>query len=388
MKRKILVRSTFILLSLFLICSVVITGYNHSIPDSISVFAVEDVSSKDIAPFVSISTVKNDVAEAKLFGVVKLKSIDVKLLCDKEVYVGGMPVGIKLYTDGILISGTSEVDTKSRNVNPGELAGLKAGDIIKKINGNEVGSISDVLNAAKDSGGKEIPIKYERNGKLYETKLIPVKSVSEGVYKLGLWVRDGTAGIGTVTYIDPENNAFGGLGHGVCDSDTARLLPMNRGVLCDVTINNVDKGKKGDPGELQGYFSGEDKGVLISNTDFGVFGAFNSIETKKLKKIKIGLKDELKPGPATILCTLSDNNICEYDIEIEKINNNSNPTKNFNIKVTDKELISKAGGIVQGMSGSPIIQNGKLVGAVTHVLVDDPTRGYGIYIENMLSNSN
>lgn len=313
---------------------------------------------------------------------IQLCSIDLQ---GKKLYAGGIPFGIKLYTDGVLISGISKVDTDSGNVSPGEKAGLKSGDIIKKINDKEAYGIASVLDAAYNSNGKSVKFVIQRGEDLLETDITPVRSKDGGSYSFGLWVRDGTAGIGTVTYIDPETMAFGGLGHGVCDSQSGELLPMNEGKVNEVEINGVDKGKKGDPGELQGHFSSNDKGIIISNTEYGVFGVYNSVNTENLKLFDVGGKDELMEGPATILCTLKDNNICEYNIEIEKINNKDSETKNFIVKVTDKSLLELTGGIVQGMSGSPIIQNGKLVGAVTHVLVDDPTKGYGIYIENMLN---
>ncbi|MBE6572899.1 MAG: SpoIVB peptidase [Ruminococcaceae bacterium] len=306
---------------------------------------------------------------------------------NKKLIAGGMPFGIKLFCDGVLISGVSEVDGIDGNTNPGMKAGLKAGDIIKKINGKDIFGISNVLESAYNSEGKTVRFTVMRGNKLFETDITPIKSKSNDNYSYGLWVKDGTSGIGTITYIDPQSLEFGGLGHGVCDSSSGKVLPMNNGKVNDVKISDVEKSKKGDPGELHGFLSGNDIGVIISNTEFGVFGVYNDIDISSCKAYTVGNKDELKEGPATILCTLSENNICEYEIKIEKINNNNEKTKNFIVKVTDKELLSETGGIVQGMSGSPIIQNGRLVGAVTHVLVDDPTRGYGIYIENMLNAS-
>lgn len=313
---------------------------------------------------------------------IRLCSLD---LHGKKLYAGGIPFGIKLYTDGILISGISTVDTDKGNVSPGEAAGLKCGDIIKKINGKEAYGISSVLDAAYSSNGEPVKLLIQRGDKTLEADIVPARSKGDGGYSFGLWVRDGTAGIGTVTYIDPDSKAFGGLGHGVCDSQSGEIMPMNEGKVNEVTISGVEKGKKGDPGELQGHFSSNDTGIILSNTEYGVFGIYNSVDTSSLKLLDVGGKEELKEGHATILCTLRDNNICEYDIIIEKINDKDTETKNFIIKITDKELLENTGGIVQGMSGSPIIQNNKLVGAVTHVLVDDPTRGYGIYIENMLN---
>ncbi|MBR5514825.1 MAG: PDZ domain-containing protein, partial [Clostridia bacterium] len=228
-----------------IILSFALTGYAYSIPGNIAVFASEDIDSRNIAPFVCLEASSEGNADAKLFGVVKLKEVDVNLLTKKELLLGGMPFGVKLYTDGLLISGSSCVDCKDNDINPGELAGIRAGDIIKKVNGKDVIRISDLLDAAKESNGNEITLKILRNNELLDISITPVKSESEGVYKLGLWVRDGTAGIGTVTYIDPNTNAFGGLGHGVCDSETGKILPMSNGKLTDVVINNVKKGESG-----------------------------------------------------------------------------------------------------------------------------------------------
>ena len=373
--KSFIIKGTAAFLSLMLVIGIFYLTNTSYIPDAVTAFAFSSTTEKNVnknAIFVNNDNNENSDS-SKNTG-----------FAGKKLIVGGMPFGIKLYTDGILISGTGEVDTSKGNENPGKSAGLSAGDIIKKINGKEVSGVRDILDAAFNSDGNPLKLHIQRGNKHFETEITPLLSESENAYKLGLWVRDGTAGIGTVTYIDPETNYFGGLGHGVCDSDTGIILPMSRGKLNEVTINAVDKGVKGDPGELRGFFSSDEIGVLISNTDYGVFGVYNNIDLSNTREIECGCYTEVKEGAASILCTLSSNNICEYDIEIEEICKNSGGTKNFIVKVTDEELIKETGGIVQGMSGSPIIQNGKLIGAVTHVLVEDPTRGYGIFIENML----
>jgi stage IV sporulation protein B len=202
-----------------------------------------------------------------------------------------------------------------------------------------------------------------------------------------MWIRDSTAGIGTVTFINPDNNMFAGLGHGICDVDTAELMPMLKGQIIDVTISAVNKGKPGYPGELQGYFNPEKIGSLIGNTDTGVYGIYSKIpDNIPTEPLPIGLRQEVEEGRAYIYCTTDSNEVEKYEIEIIKINQNSSDLKNFIIKITDPKLLEATGGIVQGMSGSPVVQNDKIIGAVTHVLINDPTKGYGIFIESMLKN--
>ncbi len=298
------------------------------------------------------------------------------------VSVGGMAFGIKFYTEGVLVCGVSDVDTDEGNISPGTIAGLKKGDIITKMDDTVITEVKDILKILKKSESKPINICFQRENKSKSTTVTPVRSASEGGYKLGLWLKDGTAGIGTVTYIE-DNGDFAGLGHGVCDAESGELLKLRKGKVTDVTVTGIKLSSQGDPGCLQGLFTNE-TGFVFSNTVQGVFGKLEAYPDTNMKAL-IASADETKEGPATILCTLDDNIICQYDIDIEKINHNDSNTKNFIIKVTDEDLVEKTGGIVQGMSGSPIIQNGKLVGAVTHVLVDDPTKGYGIFIENMLN---
>lgn len=300
------------------------------------------------------------------------------------VIVGGMPFGIKFYTEGILVSGISEVDTDEGNISPGKLAGLENGDIITAIDGITINNASEMMELVSSSKGAELSFDVLRNTKKLKLKVQPRLSLSENQYKTGLWIKDGTAGIGTVTYIDKQNSSFAGLGHGVCDTETAELLKMKKADVCDVIISRIKKGVPDDPGALQGILSASDKGYLTGNTAHGVYGVIDFDDSSDNIKAVIAPKEELVEGPADILCTLDDNSIGKYSIEIEKIFKHSENTKNFIIRVTDPKLIKSTGGIVQGMSGSPIIQDGKLVGAVTHVLVEDPTRGYGIFIENML----
>ena len=301
------------------------------------------------------------------------------------VIPGGMPFGIKFYTEGVTVVGFCDVETTEGTVNPARAAGLKQKDMILKVNGKPLSGASDLTDQIEKSEGKPLTLFCRRGKTELEIKLTPAYCPAEARYKTGIWVRDSGAGIGTVTFIIPETGAFAGLGHGICDADTGELVPMKRGTVLDVTVSAVVKGEAGAPGELKGYFKPGKTGSMISNTDCGVYGVFTPCPTD-IKPIPIGLKGELREGEAHILCTLDEGGtIGKYSVSISNINRSAQGGKCFTVKITDPALLSKTGGIVQGMSGSPIIQNGKLVGAVTHVMINDPTTGYGIFIENMLS---
>ena len=320
----------------------------------------------------------------------------------EEVYVGGMPFGVKFYTEGILVVGFCDVDVTTggggcRNINPAKSAGLKLRDVIVGVNGKTPVSAASLTQAVEASGGKPVTLTVKRYDSRTEAKkndtpqateltvsVTPAYSASENRYKTGLWVRDSGAGIGTVTFIIPGSNAFGGLGHGICDGDTGKLIPMQRGQVTDVTVSGVDKGEAGDPGAIKGYFAPGKTGSLLGNTDCGVYGLFATLPASATRKLPIGNRQEVCEGDATLLCTLDNGKIGEYSIKITSIDRAATGSKCFTISVTDPTLIEKTGGIVQGMSGSPIIQNGKLVGAVTHVLISDPTAGYGIFLDNMI----
>ena len=297
-----------------------------------------------------------------------------------------MPFGVKFFTEGIMVSGFCDVDTPNGKENPARSAGIKAGDVITHVNGKAARGTSDLSIAIENCGGGEITLTYKRGDDSREAKLTPVKSEGDGKYKTGILIRDSGAGIGTVSFIVPESGVFAGLGHGICDSENGTLIPTRRGAVIDVTISGIEKGVSGAPGEIKGFFNKEKLGSMIKNTDCGIFGVFTNIPKNPLSPpLPIGLKGDLLEGEAVIYCTLDDGGIKSYNVEISDINRNASGGKCFNVKITDPRLIEKTGGIIQGMSGSPIIQNGKLVGAVTHVMVGDPTMGYGIFIENMLN---
>lgn len=299
----------------------------------------------------------------------------------------GNTTGIKLFSDGVMVIDTADVQTKSGSVNPAHEAGIAQGDVIKKLDGHSIHSNEQLKDVICRCRGKSVTVELFRDGEKVKTELKPVKA-SDGEYKAGLWIRDSMAGIGTLTFYDPQNKIFGALGHGICDSDTNALVPFASGTLMESKVIDVKKGKAGEPGELVGEYNlSEDSGTLSANTPGGIFGTLeNSKLTHNLKTLPIGRKGSVHTGDAQILSNIAGENVAQYNIEITRIfPDEAADTKNMMIKVCDKRLIEKTGGIVQGMSGSPIIQDGKIVGAVTHVLVNDPTRGYGIFIENMLA---
>ena len=310
-------------------------------------------------------------------------------LSNLRLYVGGIPFGVKFLTEGVIVTGFSDVLSGGKRCCPAADAGLRQGDVIISVNGETVLDALMLSSIAENNDGKTLSVTYTRNGESRTTSITPKYCDSEGKYKTGLYVRDSGAGIGTVTYIMPDTLSFGGLGHGICDGETGKLIPMQRGSVVGVTINGVIKGLSGTPGEVKGYFSSGKTGTLLQNTSNGVFGVFASLpDGLPAEPIAVGTRNEIRAGKAYIYCTLDGTTPQKYEIEISEIRKDSTSNKCFNIKVTDKALLEKSGGIVQGMSGSPIIQNGKIVGAVTHVLVNDPTAGYGIFIENMLNSAN
>lgn len=298
---------------------------------------------------------------------------------------GGMAFGVKFFTEGAIVLGTTGVETANGIESPAKTAGLRSGDIVIRAGGKAFRSAKELVSIIEGCGGKEIMVAYLRNEKEQTVKVKPARDLASGKYRIGILVKDSVAGIGTVTYIEPNTQDFGGLGHGIYDSETGLLLPLAKGTVVEVDINGITKSYKNYPGELKGKFGTVAVGELWDNTQQGVFGRFFTLPDNCQEAVPVGNKGQLKEGKAHILTTLSGCETTKYEIEIEEIYAKSGSTKNFLVHVTDKRLLDQTGGIVQGMSGSPIIQNGKLVGAVTHVLVNDPTRGYGIFIENMLN---
>jgi stage IV sporulation protein B len=282
-----------------------------------------------------------------------------------------------------LIVSLSEVDTATGKSCPAQKAGLRVGDLIVSINGTQVFTNQEVATLVEQSAGKEMTLQIRRDNILSTVKLKPEKSKNERKYKAGLWVRDSSAGVGTVTFYDSKNNILAGLGHPVCDVDTGEIVPISAGEIVPARIYGVTKSVAGAPGELRGGFENGSLGSLISNCQTGVYGVMNSGMVGQT--LEVALKQEICEGKAQIYATIEGTKPDWYSIEITQVNyRDTSVTRNMIIKVTDERLLKTTGGIVQGMSGSPIIQNGRLVGAVTHVMVDDPTKGYAIFAETML----
>ena len=328
--------------------------------------------------------------QIKLFGIFPIKTIEVDVIPNNKVVACGNTIGVKINLDGILVIGMGEVETnEGKRVVPVKDTGIKPGDFILQINRKNVDNISDLIEAINRNKGNEMHLRY-RSGETYnDIQIKPAKSLDDNNYHIGLWVRDNTAGIGTLTFFDPGTLNFGALGHGITDIDTGVLLPSRQGEIIESNILAIKKGEDGIPGELKGVFN-EDKdnlGVVSVNSNFGIYGKLYSNAVNELpnKAYPIAVKTEIKEGPAKIIANIKGDEIAEYSIEIQKVSiKHVNGSKGMVIKITDERLLQQTGGIVQGMSGSPIIQNGKIVGAVTHVLINDPSRGYGIFIENMI----
>ena len=303
----------------------------------------------------------------------------------KYLIPGGNLIGIRLKTDGVLVVGTENIETTDGNISPAEKAGIMVGDTLKTVEDIKITNNKQLSEIISDSGGNPLDVEIIRDGKTIAVTLTPEISAVTGEYKCGMWIRDSMGGIGTLTYCDAENGCFGSLGHAIYDTDTGQIIPTEMGEICDATLNGVSKGTNGNAGELKGTISGEAYGRILSNNENGIYGNIDII-SDSLDILPTAYIDEVTTGKAEIISTVRNNKPEIFEIEIERIYK-SQENKNFIIKVTDEELLSVTGGIVQGMSGSPIIQNGRIVGAVTHVFVNDPTRGYGIFIENMLNAS-
>lgn len=320
-----------------------------------------------------------------LFGIFPLKQVQVRRAEEKTVSVCGIPVGLYMETQGVLIVDTGEIscqDGVSRN--PAQNI-AKAGDYILEVNGRQVSRKKELIREIQNCKGEAVTLLVNREGEEVPISVEPVKS-DDSRYKLGIWVRDNTQGIGTMTYIE-ENGKFGALGHGISDTDTGELLDVSGGELYQAQIVSIMKGTKGMPGELAGYIEYQQEkqlGMIQKNTEKGIFGKIDQMEKLPLIQTEVAYKQEVKEGKAEIYTDLGDG-AQTYEIQITKIfAEKADSNKAFEIQVTDPRLLEKTGGIVQGMSGSPILQEGKLIGAVTHVFVQDPAKGYGIFIENML----
>lgn len=305
-----------------------------------------------------------------------------------QVIPVGRTIGVWMQIDGVIVMGLSFVKTESGEIRPAEAAGLVVGDRITHVNNTPILTVTALQNSVDNSGGEPISVRVARGGDVLNLSVRPVRAVEGGGHKIGAWVRDSMSGIGTMTFFIPESGFFGALGHGVNDPNAGGLLPFSKGAVLNASVREIVRGQVGNPGELKGEFASEKKiGRIISNTDNGIFGFLEDTDiVRDLSVVPMAAASEVKTGPATVISNVRDGKVEIFDIEIVKIySGNTARGRNFMLRVTDPRLLDLTGGIVQGMSGSPIIQNGKLAGAVTHVLVGDPKRGYGIFAETMLA---
>lgn len=393
-----------ILLILTLIIILVYVSNVTSIPDNLILMQGEELNIKTMfglnlenssgqtieAMASDTEKISKEVGKLDLslnLGNFSLKDVTVNVIPNTVVIPGGEAIGLRLYTSGVLVVGMSEiVGTDNKSYSPYKDSGIQEGDMIVKIDDKAITCTSDLITKVNECNGNSVEITYVRDGNNYITEIKPTKT-EENEYKLGLWVRDAAAGVGTITYYDPESQMFGALGHGILDIDTDQLIDIAKGEVITSKILSIVKGEKGKPGEVQGSIdNGKVIGEVYKNTNFGIYGKLTDVSLiEGGKTLEVMPRDEVKLGKATIICTLDDNKREEYEIEIEKLYTSTNRNnKNMIIKVTDERLLEKTGGIIQGMSGSPILQDGKFVGAVTHVMVNNPEKGYGIFADTML----
>ena len=369
--------------------------YNQNLPDRFTVSQGQTVQVGQLVQSRRISGGKGAMAVSvpiggqyqtrlSLAGVIPLKEVSVTVTEERAVMVCGTPFGIKLYTDGVLVVSLEDVDTAAGRVNPAAAAGVCVGDTVVAVNGRKLITSRQLSQHINECKGQKITLRLRRDGVEFDAAFTPVRPRDESGYKAGMWVRDSAAGVGTLTFYDPATGVFGGLGHPVCDVDTGRQMALSTGELVPARIFGIEKGRSGAPGELNGCFEPGSLGKLTQNRQNGVYGVLTTYPLGA-QSLPVARRQQVQEGAAEIWTTVDGVKAQRYTVQIEQVRYSGlSATRNLVVRVTDPRLLEKTGGIVQGMSGSPIVQNGKLVGAVTHVLVDDPTRGYGIFAETML----
>ena len=378
-----------------------VKSFENAVPDEIYVRAGETVSydfdvpvsvvlkqdSTEVFEYLTKDSPLTYCVNCRLFGIFPVKDITVMLVEPETVYASGMPVGIYMETDGVLVLDTEKMTGMDGKEYIPAQGVVSSGDYITEVNHQKIEGKKQLMDLVEHLDGEKVLLTVRRENTILEKKLTPVQ-ISKGNYRLGIWVRDNVQGLGTITFLT-KNNTFAALGHGIHDIDTSTLLTIKRGTLYRTSIQKVQKGSKGNPGTMEGiivYNRFHRLGVIEKNTDAGIYGELNSDRSwiGEEVPIQVAEKEEIKTGEARIRCYI-DGEVKEYSIRVTQIDKESDQVnKGMVIQVTDTELLEKTGGIIQGMSGSPIIQNGKLIGAVTHVFVQDSTKGYGIFIENML----
>lgn len=339
----------------------------------------------------------NEFGDSQLFYSVAglpIKKVEVSVLKDVQVIPGGQSIGVQLQTLGVLVVGHHLVNGENGTMSPGEDADIKVGDVIIELNDKKIQEMKDVKPIVEQAGedSKPLKVKVKRGNEVFITELTPLKDTKENEYRIGLYIRDSAAGIGTMTFFEPESKKYGALGHVISDMDTKKPIEIHDGTIVRSTVTSIQKGNNGTPGEKQAKFSIKENkiGTITKNSPFGIFGKLDhSIENGQYDQpMPVSLSHEVKEGPAKILTVIDGEKVEEFDVEVvSSVPQKSPATKGMVIQITDPKLLEATGGIVQGMSGSPIIQNGKVIGAVTHVFVNDPTSGYGVHIEWMLQDA-
>ncbi len=379
----------------------------ENIPDHLVIFEGENIAMKTLLGIhiklnsetmeTGSSTNDNSVSqksgkatlEVSFLDQISLKDVNVDILPRTTVIPVGSIAGVKLYTSGVLVVGMSEIEgMDQKKYKPYENTGIKEGDTITQINGIPISSTDELMRTVNQAQGKAVKVQFIQSEETKECSIEPVET-SRHEFKLGLWVRDSAAGVGTVSFYEPSTKTFGALGHGITDIDTEELINIASGEFVTTRILNITKGESGLPGKIQGTVENQQNiGKIYKNSKFGIYGTVDNLASLKVdtfKEMEVALRDEIQLGKATILCSLDNQKVEEYEIQIEKIYKENNyDNKSMQIKVTDERLLEKTGGIIQGMSGSPIIQNNKFVGSVTHVLVNNPQEGYAVFGDIML----
>lgn len=393
MYKKIL-RLTALLAFLLLLAGACIAGLAAALPDTF--YTADAPTALQVAsmPYLTAQKKQGSVAADSaspdasanvtlaLFGVLPVKTVRAVSTPRRTVQVCGTPFGVKLFSDGALVVAFSDRYTALGSENPAKAAGLRLGDLIVSAGGREVRSNDDLTTAIQATNGRPLPVVYRRGGAQYTAELVPVKD-EQGDYKAGVWVRDSGAGIGTMSFIDPAHGTFAGLGHSISDADTGADLTLLSGEIVPVTITGCIRGAAGSPGELRGEFSAASAGTVLANDTAGVYGQYSGGQTGH--SMPVANLQEVIPGDAELWTTVQGTTAQPYKVKIERITMTGNdPNRNLLIRVTDARLLEATGGIVQGMSGSPIVQNGQLAAVLTHVLVNDPTSGYAIFAATML----
>ncbi|OOB77818.1 MAG: SpoIVB peptidase [Epulopiscium sp. Nuni2H_MBin001] len=329
--------------------------------------------------------------EISLLGTIPVKTVAVQAMPYQEVIPGGQVIGIEVHSDGVCVVGTGNFVSNGKEVNPCKNK-VKKGDIITAVDGQSVTTKEEFKTYVESNNGEKITLEIIRGKKELEVEIEPQYSDEESGYKIGAWVKDTIQGLGTLTYVDPQSGSFGALGHGITDAEFEKIIPISTGSIMTAVVDQIKKGEAGKPGEISGIINTQDYahlGDINNNTSRGIFGVMEQEDIDKMEHeaVPIATQNEVKEGEATILADLTGDGVVAYDIKVQKVAKyTTEPSKGMIIKIVDETLLELTQGIVQGMSGSPILQDGKLIGAISHVFVNDPTSGYGIFIENMIQN--